>query len=160
MLFVCTGNYYRSRLAEALFRHGSASDRNGWDAFSRGLAVAGTLRGLAREARDFLEFLGIPADLRNPLPLLVDELISADHVVILNRAEHEPVISAEFRAVYRRLLEKNAVTCWNVFDLPARKPAWGKAIPPTQPAASATEHICFAVKDLLRQLLPPGNSGR
>jgi protein-tyrosine phosphatase len=152
VLFVCTGNYYRSRVAEALFRHYSTSAGLAWEPFSRGLTVTGALRGLAKEARDFLELLGIPAPPRNPLPLLVDELITTGHVVLLNRVEHEPVIEREFRAVYRRLLEKNAVTFWNVFDLAPKKSPWGKELPPSQPAASATEHIHFAVKDLIRLL--------
>jgi len=152
VLFVCSGNYYRSRLAETLFRHETASAGIGWDAFSRGLTVTGSLYGLAPEARNFLESLGIPVPSQNPMPLLVDELVSADHVVLLNRTEHEPVIAREFHAVYHRLLEKNAVTFWNVFDLASPKSLWGKESPPTQPAISATEHIRFAVKDLIRML--------
>jgi hypothetical protein len=91
------------------------------------------------------------------MPLLVDELITTQRVVLLNRMEHEPVIEREFRAVYRRLLGKNAVTFWNVFDLPPKKFLWSKPPPPSQPAASATEHIHLAVRDLIRQLkaVPP-----
>jgi protein-tyrosine phosphatase len=156
VLFVCTGNYYRSRLAEALFRHYSASAGLGWDPFSRGLTVTGAVHGIAPEAQSFLELLGIPSAVppRDPLPLLVDELITAGHVVLLNRVEHEPVIGREFRAVYRRLLEKNAVIFWNVFDFPPKKALWGKGLRPSQPVASATEHIHFAVKDLIRMLMP------
>ncbi len=151
VLFVCTGNYYRSRLAEALFRHDSASEGLAWEPFSRGLGVTGGLQGIAMEAQEYLRSLGIPASPRNPMPLLVDELITTDRIVLLNRTEHEPVIEREFRAVYRRLLGKNAVTFWNVFDLPPKKFLWSKPYPSSQPAVSATEHIHLAVKDLIRQ---------
>lgn len=153
LIFVCTGNYYRSRIAEALFRDGLPAGSD-WEPVSRGLAVTGALRGLAPEARDFLDSLGIVPPPGDPAPLLVDELAAADHVVLLNRSEHEPMIEREFRAVYRLLLAKNAITLWNVFDLPQKKTTWGKELPPSQPAPSATEHIRFAVKELLRQLAP------
>ncbi len=36
-LFVCTGNFYRSRFAEAVFNHEAGHAGLGWRAFSRGL---------------------------------------------------------------------------------------------------------------------------
>ena len=39
VLFVCTGNYYRSRFAEAVFNHLAAARGLPWRAVSRGLAV-------------------------------------------------------------------------------------------------------------------------
>ncbi|MBN2191381.1 MAG: hypothetical protein JW751_01075 [Polyangiaceae bacterium] len=38
VLFLCTGNYYRSRFAEAVFSHGASQRAVGWRALSRGLA--------------------------------------------------------------------------------------------------------------------------
>jgi protein-tyrosine phosphatase len=157
VLFLCTGNFYRSRVAEALFR--SLPD-SGWTAMSRGLSVTGGLRGLAPEASFFLEAQAIPFDPRDPLPLLVDELIAADHIVLLNHSEHEPMIARDFGAVYRKLLGRDAVTRWNIFDLPPRKVPWSREMPPSQPAVSALEHIRFAVESLARWLpripgLPP-----
>jgi len=149
VLFLCTGNFYRSRVAEALFRSLAPS---GWTATSRGLSVTGALRGLAPEGSYFLEAQGIPIDPRDPMPLLVDELIAAGHIVLLNHAEHEPMITRDFGAVYRKLLARNAVTRWNIFDLPPHKVPWGREIPPSQPAVSALEHIRFAVECLARQL--------
>lgn len=149
LLFLCTGNFYRSRVAEAFF---ASLPHAGWTASSRGLSVTGGLRGLAPEAAAYLESQAIPFEPRDPLPLLVDELIAADHVVLLNHAEHEPLMVRDFGAVYRRLLARNAVNRWNIFDLPPRKLPWGREIPPSQPAVSALEHIRFAVESLARQL--------
>ena len=39
ILFICTGNYYRSRFAEAVFNHYSEAHVLPWRAFSRGLAI-------------------------------------------------------------------------------------------------------------------------
>lgn len=159
VLFLCTGNFYRSRLAEILFAREAPE---GWQAVSRGLVVTGALRGLAPQVAEYLASRGLEGDGRDPLPLMVDELIAADHVVVLNAAEHEPVLLRDFRAVYRKKLAGGEVTKWNVFDLPARKVPWGQDPPPGQPAVSAIEHIRFAVGDLVRRLereAPPGPAG-
>ena len=39
MLFLCTGNYYRSRFAELLFNHLAKQRGLDWQATSRGLAL-------------------------------------------------------------------------------------------------------------------------
>jgi protein-tyrosine phosphatase len=39
VLFLCTGNYYRSRFAEELFNHRAARDGLSWVAQSRALAI-------------------------------------------------------------------------------------------------------------------------
>jgi protein-tyrosine phosphatase len=38
VLFLCTGNYYRSRYAEELFNHIARAEGLGWRAFSCGAA--------------------------------------------------------------------------------------------------------------------------
>lgn len=154
LLFICSGNFYRSRLAEALFRHYTDSEEMEWEVFSRGLAVTGALSGVSPEVIDFLKPMGLleAVDDRDPLPLLVDELIGASHVVLLNQAEHEPTMEREFRPLYLKLLGAGSITFWNVFDLPAERTSWGKTACPSQPASSAVEHIHFAVKDLVARL--------
>ncbi len=156
LIFVCTGNFYRSRLAEMLFNHHAAGLGLPWVAESRGLAVNGQLKGLSAEARAYATFAGLPESApRNPRPLLVDELAAADLVVLMNRAEHVPLIEREFRPVYRALLNRGAIQAWNVFDLAPSRAAWGTEPPPCQPAASATEHIDFAVRVLFAGLSQP-----
>ena len=39
ILFLCTGNYYRSRFAEHVFNHHAPAYQLPWRAFSRGLAI-------------------------------------------------------------------------------------------------------------------------
>jgi len=153
LIFVCTGNYYRSRLAELLFNHYAALAGLGWRAESRGLVVTGRLRGIAPEARDYAESHGLPdVPDRNPLPLLVDELAAAGLVVLMNRAEHEPLMERDFRPILRLLVSRDAVRAWNVFDLPVPRAGWGAEPVPSQPGVSSTEHIHFAVRTLLSEL--------
>src|SRR5437660_9437566 len=96
VLFLCTGNYYRSRFAEVLFN--SVAGRMGlpWRALSRGLAVercvnnVGTMAVLAIRA---LEALGVRADdavARSPAQVTTADLDGAALIVALKQAEHMP----------------------------------------------------------------------
>jgi len=153
VVFVCTGNFYRSRLAEEIFRFYAKSSQGDPVAFSRGLMVNGDLKGMHSGALSYLTAMGIdPAPVRDPMPLMVDELISANHLVLLNKSEHEPLMEREFKAVYRKFVSRNAVTCWNVFDVCAPTRGWKQDLRPGQPLESALEHIHFAVKDLSKTL--------
>ncbi len=68
VLFVCTGNYYRSRLAHLLFNHYADEVDLDWKATSRGIQAAG-LQGLSSHAQDYLDSKGLGHlcdDARNP----------------------------------------------------------------------------------------------
>src|SRR3954453_5315436 len=76
VLFLCTGNYYRSRHAEAVFNHHAAAAGLRWRATSRGLALEFGLDNVgpmsqAPAAR--LAPLGIPPEPYLRLPLRVTE---------------------------------------------------------------------------------------
>ena len=153
LIFVCTGNYYRSRLAELLFNHYASPLGLRWHAESRGLMVSGRIRGLADEAHLCAEAHGLEnISARNPLPLLVDDLAEAGLVVLMNRAEHEPMMERDFRPIFRSLASRGTLRSWNVYDLPAPRAAWRTEPPPSQPAVSSTEQIDFAVRALVTEL--------
>ena len=71
VLFLCTGNYYRSRFAEEMFNHRATTDRLSWRAFSRALAIerginnVGAISPLALAA---LDARGIAARGRERMP--------------------------------------------------------------------------------------------
>ena len=46
VLFVCSGNFYRSRLAELLFNEAAEKTDVVWRAESRGLLKTGELKGM------------------------------------------------------------------------------------------------------------------
>lgn len=117
VLFVCTGNYYRSRFAEILFNAVAREQGLSWEATSRGTDVYGAgkwnVGPLSQFAREALEARGVPfeQDLRMPLPLAEADLSSADLVVAVCEAEHRPHLERDFPAAVER------VEFWGVEDL-------------------------------------------
>lgn len=93
VLFVCTGNYYRSRHAEAVLNWRARSLGLAVRAFSRGLLtslVADEPTPLSPHTAARLAALGIPADLTAPSPrqLAEEDLRRAHLAVALRRGEH------------------------------------------------------------------------
>lgn len=161
VLFICSGNFYRSRLAEILFNHEAESAALPWIAESRGLLQTGQLKGLSEHAQQFLRVAGLEhlgADARNPLPLDVEDLTAADLIVALCRSEHRPMVEQKFVALAKALHQSGRLRYWSVYDVPGRPHAilrllGGGHRRPCQPADSGTEHIALAVKVLVQELL-------
>ena len=93
LLFVCTGNFYRSRHAEAFFNwHATRLDLP-VRAFSRGLLtslVADEPTPISRDTERRLRELGIPLHLTgtNPTQLRPEDLSRARRTIALKRDEH------------------------------------------------------------------------
>lgn len=133
VLFLCTGNYYRSRFAEYLFNHHAPDYAPPWRAFSRGLAIellkddAGpispyTLHGLALRE--------IPIEpVRAPIALTDQDLIVARHIVALKQTEHKPLLHSRFPDWAER------VEYWQVDDIEDAHPS--EALPQIESAVLA-----------------------
>lgn len=120
LLFLCTGNYYRSRYAELLFN--ALADEAGldWRAESRGLRLTpgrnpGPISAFVVERCAGRE-LALPDDARMPIQADVLDLFEADLVVALKEAEHRPLLAARFGAWARR------VEYWHVHDIDRATP--------------------------------------
>jgi protein-tyrosine phosphatase len=114
ILFLCTGNYYRSRFAEIFFNWQAKQRGLQWTADSRGLALDGCNYGpISRYALNRLKEQGIDhdRDQRFPLPLSEADLAAADHVVAVKESEHRPLVAARFPAWIDR------IEYWHVHDL-------------------------------------------
>lgn len=118
VLFLCTGNYYRSRIAEALFDSVTTKIGIGWQAISRGLALergVNNVGPIAREAREALALRGIrTGEVLTRMPICVSEvdLSTAHKIVALQELEHRPLLVERFPSVVER------VEYWDVADAP------------------------------------------
>ncbi len=101
VLFLCTGNYYRSRFAEALFNALAAESGMPWRAVSRGLAIergVDNIGPMSQAALARLTELAVGAEGCNRMPLqaVEDDLRRACHVIALKEAEHSPLLCERF----------------------------------------------------------------
>lgn len=99
VLFLCSGNYYRSRFAEILFNH--LANEHGLHAIadSRGLRLSvGNVGPISSHAIDELTKRDIPFDIdqRFPLLLTTSDLEAADLVIAVKAAEHRPMIAEQY----------------------------------------------------------------
>lgn len=118
VLFLCTGNYYRSRFAEILFN--SVAEKMGlaWRASSRALALERGINNvgpMAVSAIKALEAAGVragDATTRLPAQATADDFGDAVRIIALKHAEHLPLMQDRFPA----WVEK--VEFWHVDDAP------------------------------------------
>jgi protein-tyrosine phosphatase len=102
VLFLCTGNYYRSRFAEEMFNFSAPVKCPGWISASRGMALGlgiNNVGPIAKSTERALQKQGIAFNLaltRMPLQLELADLESSDHIVALNEAEHLPLMQNDF----------------------------------------------------------------
>jgi protein-tyrosine phosphatase len=116
VLFLCTGNYYCSRHAEAVFNHHATAAGLSWRATSRGLALefgVNNVGPMARATVERLTALGIAHEpyLRMPAPTTEQDFAAASLVVALKDAEHRPLLVER----HPRWVEK--VEFWAVHDI-------------------------------------------
>lgn len=123
ILFVCSGNYYRSRFAEELFNHLAASRQLKARADSRGFRSnqtrhknPGPISKYALEEFERRQIVPAAAD-RDPLQLKDDEFDSADRVIALSLEEHQPMMENLFP---HRMGE---VEFWEIEDIHLETPA-------------------------------------
>jgi protein-tyrosine phosphatase len=114
ILFLCTGNFYRSRFAEELFNHLAHPQHLEWVAASRGLSQdfwrLRNIGFMAVEARRELEKRGIRPKLRLPRQLKPGEAAHYQLVIALDQAEHQPPLETYYPEITQ-------VTYWDIKDL-------------------------------------------
>lgn len=121
VLFLCTGNYYRSRFAEMLFNDLAREAGIAWRAASRGVAIelgVDNLGPVSPWAAGSLAARGrrLPQPARRPRQLQAAELEKADRVVALKEAEHRRFLAERFPGWEAR------VEYWHIDDLDVARP--------------------------------------
>lgn len=118
VLFLCTGNYYRSRFAEIVFNSVAQKFGLPWQATSRGLALergiknVGPMAASALAALSAMGMCGTDAMTRLPAPVTADDLAQAAKIIALKHAEHSSLLQERFPAWSEK------VEFWNVDDAP------------------------------------------
>jgi protein-tyrosine phosphatase len=99
VLFICTGNYYRSRTAEILFNHFAARESLPVQAFSRGLRL-NPLKNTGIISPHVVPFLAdhnIPAgDVGFASALVRSDLSEAGQIIAMDENEHRPMMREKF----------------------------------------------------------------
>ena len=136
VVFICTGNYYRSRYAELYFNSRMPAGSS-WYAVSRGFRLSPKNAGpVAACVLDRLHARGIAFEqLRAPLQFQLDDLAESDYVVVLDETEHRPFAEQAFPA------GRTQLAYWHVPDV---------ALMPTEQALDLIER---EVDELLEKLV-------
>lgn len=138
-LFLCTGNYYRSRFAEEIFNHYVERQGLNWRASSRALVLEHSTSNIGPISKHTVKALKdrnilAPGCNRFPQACSIADLELADLVFAMKDAEHREPIRTKFPGWEDR------VTFWNVHDIDAACPR------------EATELIERLVRNLIKTL--------
>ena len=114
ILFICTGNYYRSRYAEIFFNDMALKMDIPWRAVSRGILAnqSNNVGPISKFTVDRLNMRNISFDAaRFPMQLEEQDLRDANLVIALDANEHKPMMEKYFSSWAKR------VTYWDAPDL-------------------------------------------
>jgi len=121
VLFLCSGNYYRSRFAEHLFNHLAEARGLPYRADSAGLwpeCHTYNPGPISQDTIDALNERGIalPASLRSPRDVQASDIAEAALTIAVKEAEHRSIVASRFPDLLGR------VEFWNVHDLDGAPP--------------------------------------
>ena len=102
VLFICTGNYYRSRFAEEYFNYKAKILQINWSAYSKGLSEnmpslnnPGSISVHTKEALTARKIEGKGLH-RFPEPLIPEDLERYNTFIALSELEHKPMLEKRF----------------------------------------------------------------
>lgn len=137
ILFICTGNFYRSRFAEAVFNEKAAEAHLDWRAISRGINLVASQRGISPVAKRELLKCDVPQHFfqGNPRRLTAADLGRSDYVVLMDEAEHRPLLEKLFPKC-----NESKIHYWHIHDTGKMKPT------------VACQMMVREVEDLIKEL--------
>lgn len=128
VLFLCSGNYYRSRFAEILFNHRAAAAGLAWRADSRAVNLPESrkyIRGpISPYCIEGLAERGITlnGEIRFPRQIEEADLTGCDKVIAMKEAEHRVLLEQMFPTHCGR------VEYWQIHDIDCAEPAAALAL--------------------------------
>ena len=118
VLFICTGNYYRSRYAEIIFNHTAKDYGLGWTSFSRGFQESTREAPISPNALTRLRTRNIFTNqFRYPIKLSPSDLALAQRIILMDEQEHKPMLESQFAEW------SDYVEYWNIQDVQFEAPA-------------------------------------
>ena len=101
ILFLCTGNYYRSRFAEKLFNDLATRQNLNWQADSSGLALERGVNNVGAMSKYAVEALkqrgiSITSEERFPKSPTAADFENFDLVIAVDELEHRPLMAERF----------------------------------------------------------------
>lgn len=122
VLFLCTGNYYRSRFSEEYFNYRAIGSSMKWRADSRGLQQnmstlnnVGSISSTALESLREIDISPIMAS-RMPLSVSIRDFQNSTKIIALCEREHRPLM-ADLFPMYENMIEY-----WDIEDRPLWRP--------------------------------------
>ena len=137
VLFLCTGNYYRSRMAELYFNELARNRGLAWRAESRGLQPdPDLLNPISYHTIAWLSARGItvPDPVRYPLAATAEDFETAQLVVAVKEVEHRPLMEQHFPDWL------DQVEFWHIHDLDCA------------PSSEALPQLAARVEELVTRL--------
>ena len=121
LLFLCTGNYYRSRFAEKLFNDLVTKNNFNWEADSRGLALergVNNVGAISKYAVEALKQRGInvASEERFPQSAIVEDFQNFDLIVAVDESEHRPLMKERFPEFI------DSIEFWLIHDIDKTSP--------------------------------------
>ncbi|MEM6399275.1 MAG: low molecular weight phosphatase family protein [Cyanobacteria bacterium P01_D01_bin.116] len=121
VLFLCTGNYYRSRFAEKIFNHLATQKNLHWEADSRGLALergVNNVGAISRYAVEALKQRGINilTEERFPKSAIAEDFQTFDLIIAVDESEHRPLMQERF------FQQMDNIEYWLIHDIDKTSP--------------------------------------
>ncbi len=116
-MFICTGNYYRSRYAEIIFNHTATEYGLGLTSFSRGFQESTRTAPISPNALNRLQDRRILIDqVRYPIKLSPSDLALAQRIILMDEQEHRSMLESQFGEW------SDYVEYWNIQDVEYEAP--------------------------------------
>lgn len=144
VLFLCSGNYYRSRFAECYFDWLAQEQGLPWRAISRGFRLnplnVGPISPLVAATLAAWQVPATPSE-RDPIPASASDLRDADLVIAVKESEHRPMAERYHPGWVDR------IQYWQIDDVDCA------------PAEAALLLLADRIRALIEALAKPGANG-